>query len=88
MVLQWHYGPPRSILGPSSLKNKFRALKTSAFERELNFKKSYMIFGDLEPERPLKGVTQPSKYVSYRKLNLKLFYIWQPNIGIWSLPDL
>ena len=47
MVLQWHYGPPRSILGPFSLKYRFRALKTSAFERELNFKKIYMIFGDL-----------------------------------------
>ena len=52
MVLQWHYGPPRSILGPSSLKNRFRALKTSAFERELNFKKSYMIFGDLGQATP------------------------------------
>ena len=87
MVLQWHYGPPRSILGPSSLKNRFRALKTSAFERELNFKKNYVIFGDLG-QVTLKGVTWPSKYVSYSKLNLKLFYIWQPNIGIWSLPDL
>ena len=52
MVLQWHYGPPRSILGPSSLKNRFRALKTSAFERELNFKKSYVIFGDLGRATP------------------------------------
>ena len=40
MVLQRHYGPPGSILGPSSLNNKFRALKPSAFERELNFKGS------------------------------------------------
>ena len=55
MVLQWHYGPPRSILGPSSLKNRFRALKTSAFERELNFKKSYVIFGDLGQSDPLRG---------------------------------
>ena len=47
MVLQQHYGPPGSILGPSSLKNRFRALKPSAFERELNFKKSYVNFGDL-----------------------------------------
>ena len=39
MVLQQHYGPPGSILGPSSLNNRFRALKPSAFERELNFKK-------------------------------------------------
>ena len=52
MVLQWHYGPPRSILGPSSLKNRFRTLKPSAFERELNFKKSYMIFGDLSQVTP------------------------------------
>ena len=55
MMLQQHYGLPRSILGPSSLKNRFRALKPSAFERELNFKKSYMIFGDLEPSNPLRG---------------------------------
>ena len=48
MVLQQHYGPPGSILGPSSLKNRFRASKPSTFERELNFKKSYMIFGDLD----------------------------------------
>ena len=47
MVLQQHYGPPGSILGPSSLNNRFRALKSSAFERELNSKKSYVIFGDL-----------------------------------------
>ena len=47
MVLQRHYGPPGSILDPSSLKNRFRALKLSAFERELNFKKSYIIFGNL-----------------------------------------
>ena len=52
MVLQRHYGPPRSILGPSSLKNRFRALKPSAFERELNFKKSYMIVGDLGQVTP------------------------------------
>ena len=52
MVLQWHYGPPRSILGPSSLKNRFRALKPSVFERELNFKKSYMNFGDLGQATP------------------------------------
>ena len=55
MVLQWHYGAPRSIFGPSSLKNRFRALKTSAFERELNFKKSYMIFGDLGQATPYGG---------------------------------
>ena len=46
MVLQQHYGPPGSVLGPSSLNNKFRASKASAFERELNFKKSFVIFGD------------------------------------------
>ena len=46
MVLQRHYGPPRSILGSSSLNNRFRALKPSGFERELNFKKSHVIFGD------------------------------------------
>ena len=46
MVLQRHYGPPGSILGPSSLNNRFRALKPSAFERELNFKKSFVIFGN------------------------------------------
>ena len=55
MVLQRHYGPPGSILGPSSLKNRFRALKPSAFERELNFKKSYMIFGDLSQVIPEWG---------------------------------
>ena len=47
MVLQGHYGPPGSILGLSSLKNRFRALRPSAFERELNFKKSYVSFGNL-----------------------------------------
>ena len=47
MVFQQHYGPPGSILGPSYLKNRFRALRPSAFERELKFKKSYGIFGDL-----------------------------------------
>ena len=46
MVLQRHYGSPGSILGPSSLNNRFRALKPSAFERELNFKKSFAIFDD------------------------------------------
>ena len=46
MVLQHHYGPPGSILGPSSPNNRFRALKPSAFERELDFKKSYVILGD------------------------------------------
>ena len=56
MVLQRHYGPPRSILGPSSLKNRFRALEPSAFERELNLKKSYMIFGDLIQANPLRGL--------------------------------
>ena len=40
------------FLGPSSLKNRFRALKPSAFERELNFKKSYAIFGDLSQATP------------------------------------
>ena len=29
------------------LKIEFRALKPSAFERALDFKKSYIIFGDL-----------------------------------------
>ena len=52
MVLQRHYGPPGSILGPSSLKNRFRALKLSAFERELNFKKSNVIFGNLSQATP------------------------------------
>ena len=46
MVLQQQYGSPGSILGPSYLNNRFRALKLSAFERELNFKKSYVIFSD------------------------------------------
>ena len=46
MVLQQHHGPPGSILGPSSLNNIFRALKPSAFETELNFKKCYVIFGN------------------------------------------
>ena len=46
MVLQRHNGPPGSILGPSSLKSRLRALKPGAFERELNFKKSYVIFGN------------------------------------------
>ena len=55
MVLQWHYGPPGSILGPNSLNNRFRALKPSAFERELNFKKSFVIFGDLGWVTPLRG---------------------------------
>ena len=64
MVLLQHYGPPGSILAPSSLNNRFRALKSSAFERELNFKKK------------LCGVAQPSKYVSSRKLNLNFFCIW------------
>ena len=44
MVLQRHYGPFGSIFGPSSLNNRSRALKPSAFERELNFKKGYVIF--------------------------------------------
>ena len=52
MVLQQHYGPPRSILGPSFFKIRFRALKPSVFERELNFKKSYMIFGYLSQATP------------------------------------
>ena len=47
MVLQQHYGPLGSILGLNSLNNRFKALKPSAFERELIFKKSYVIFGDL-----------------------------------------
>ena len=47
VVLQRPYGPPGSILSPSSLKNRFTALKPSAFEKELNFKKSRVIFGDL-----------------------------------------
>ena len=55
MVLQRHYDPPGSILGSSSLKNRFRALKPSGFERELNFKKSYMIFGDIGQATPLRG---------------------------------
>ena len=46
MVLQRHYGPSGSILGPSSLNNRFRALKPSGSERELNFKKSNVIFGE------------------------------------------
>ena len=46
MVLQQHYGPPESILGSSSLNNRFRALKPSGFERELNFKESHVIFGN------------------------------------------
>ena len=41
-----------SILGPSSLKNRFRALKPSAFERELNFKKSSAIYGNPSPVTP------------------------------------
>ena len=35
---------PGSILDPSSLDNRFRALKP--FERELHFKESYVIFGN------------------------------------------
>ena len=39
MVLQRYYGPPGS-------NNRFRALKPSALERELNFKENHVIFGD------------------------------------------
>ena len=46
MVLQQHYGPPGSILGSSSINNRFRALEPSGLERELNFKKSHIFFGD------------------------------------------
>ena len=46
MVLQQCYGPPGSILGSTSLNNGFRALNPSTFERELNFKKCYVIFGN------------------------------------------
>ena len=55
MVLQPHYRSPGLILGSSSLNNRFRALKPSGFERELNFKKSYVIFGDPGQVTP-KGV--------------------------------
>ena len=75
MVLQRHFGPPGSILGSSSLNNRFRALKPSGFERKLNFKKSHMIFGDPGQATP-KGVAWPSKFVSSKKLNLNFFYIW------------
>ena len=37
---------PESVLGPNSLNDRFRALKLSGFERELNFRKSHVIFGD------------------------------------------
>ena len=33
-------------------KNRFKALKPGVFERELNFKKSYMIFGNLSQVTP------------------------------------
>ena len=52
MVLQQCYGPPGSVLGPSSLNNRFRALNPSTFERELNFKKCYVILATLA-EQPL-----------------------------------
>ena len=55
MVLQRQYGPPGSVLGPSSLKNRFRALQPGAFERELNFKKSYIIFWQPQLSDPLRG---------------------------------
>ena len=53
MVLQQCYGPPGSILGPSSFNNRFRALNPSTFERELNFKKCYVIFGNPARATPL-----------------------------------
>ena len=56
MMLQQHYGPPGSILGSSSLKNRFKALKPSGFERELNLKKSHVIFGNPGQVTPLKGL--------------------------------
>ena len=52
-MLQRCYGPPGSVLGLSSLNNRFRALKPSAFERELNFKKSHVNFGDSSQATPL-----------------------------------
>ena len=55
MVLQQHYGSPGSILGSSSLNNRFRALKPCQFERELNFKKSHVIFGDSSQATPKRG---------------------------------
>ena len=72
MVLQRHYGPPGSILGSSPLNNKFRALKLSAFERELNFKKSHVIFGDPSWVTPWRGCSAIQIYL-LQKTESKLF---------------
>ena len=74
MVLQLHCGPPGSILGPSFLNDRFRALKPSGFERELNIKKSHVIFGDPSQATP-KGIALPSKCLLQKTESKHFLYL-------------